>query len=33
MAHTEVILTVNHPPLGAEADIVRVRRGYARAIF
>jgi large subunit ribosomal protein L9 len=30
MAHTEVILTVNHPPLGAEADIVRVRRGYAR---
>lgn len=30
MAHTEVILIVNHPPLGAEADIVRVRRGYAR---
>jgi large subunit ribosomal protein L9 len=30
MSHTEVILTVNHPPLGAEADIVRVRRGYAR---
>lgn len=30
MAHTEVILTENIPPLGAEADIVRVRRGYAR---
>lgn len=30
MAHTEVILTTNLPPLGAEADIVRVRRGYAR---
>lgn len=30
MAHTEVILTKNLPPLGAEADIVRVRRGYAR---
>jgi large subunit ribosomal protein L9 len=30
MAHTEVILTENLPPLGAEADIVRVRRGYAR---
>ncbi len=30
MAHTEVILTDNLPPLGAEADIVRVRRGYAR---
>lgn len=30
MAHTEVILTENLPPLGAEADVVRVRRGYAR---
>ena len=30
MAHTEVILTVNIPSLGAEADIVKVRRGYAR---
>jgi large subunit ribosomal protein L9 len=30
MAHTEVILTTNLPPLGAEADIVRVRRGHAR---
>lgn len=30
MAHTEIILTTNLPPLGAEADIVRVRRGYAR---
>lgn len=30
MAHTEVILTQNLQPLGAEADIVRVRRGYAR---
>jgi len=30
MAHTEVILTQNLSPLGAEADIVRVRRGYAR---
>jgi large subunit ribosomal protein L9 len=30
MAHTEVILTTNLSPLGAEADIVRVRRGYAR---
>jgi large subunit ribosomal protein L9 len=30
MAHTEVILTTNLQPLGAEADIVRVRRGYAR---
>ncbi len=30
MAHTEVILTENLPPLGAEADIVKVRRGYAR---
>lgn len=30
MAHTEVILTTNLQPLGAEADIVKVRRGYAR---
>ncbi|MDX2080394.1 MAG: 50S ribosomal protein L9 [Terrimicrobiaceae bacterium] len=30
MAHTEVILTTNIPSLGAEADIVKVRRGYAR---
>lgn len=30
MAFTEVILTANIPKLGAEADIVRVRRGYAR---
>ncbi len=30
MATTEVILTANIPSLGAEADIVKVRRGYAR---
>jgi large subunit ribosomal protein L9 len=30
MAHTEVILITNIPTLGAEADIVKVRRGYAR---
>jgi len=30
MAHTEIILTANIPSLGAEADIVKVRRGYAR---
>lgn len=30
MAHTELILTTNIPSLGAEADIVKVRRGYAR---
>lgn len=30
MAHTEVILTANIPNLGAEADIVKVRRGFAR---
>ncbi len=30
MAHTEVILTENIPTLGAEADLVKVRRGYAR---
>ncbi len=30
MAHAEVILTENVPNLGAEADLVKVRRGYAR---
>jgi large subunit ribosomal protein L9 len=30
MAHTEIILTANIPSLGAEADLVKVRRGYAR---
>lgn len=30
MSQTEVILTENIPALGAEADIVKVRRGYAR---
>lgn len=30
MPHSEVILTQNVPHLGAEADIVKVRRGYAR---
>jgi large subunit ribosomal protein L9 len=30
MAQTEIILTANIPSLGAEADIVKVRRGYAR---
>ncbi len=30
MAHSEVILTANVPNLGAEADLVKVRRGYAR---
>jgi large subunit ribosomal protein L9 len=30
MANTEVILTENVPGLGAEADIVKVRAGYAR---
>lgn len=30
MAHAEVILIENIPNLGAEADIVKVRRGYAR---
>ncbi|MCX7869383.1 MAG: 50S ribosomal protein L9 [Terrimicrobiaceae bacterium] len=29
MAHTQVLLTEAVPNLGAEADIVRVRRGYA----
>ncbi len=30
MSHTEVILTTHIPSLGSEADVVRVRRGYAR---
>jgi large subunit ribosomal protein L9 len=30
MAHTEVLLIENIPGLGAEADIVKVRAGYAR---
>lgn len=30
MSHTEVILTAHIPDLGAEADVVKVRRGYAR---
>lgn len=30
MSHTEVILTAHLPNLGAEADVVRVRKGYAR---
>ena len=30
MALTEIILTENIPGLGAEADVVKVRRGYAR---
>jgi large subunit ribosomal protein L9 len=30
MAVTEIILKENIPGLGAEADIVKVRRGYAR---
>jgi large subunit ribosomal protein L9 len=30
MAYSEVILTENIPNLGAEADLVRVRRGFAR---
>ncbi|HET9418069.1 MAG TPA: 50S ribosomal protein L9 [Chthoniobacterales bacterium] len=30
MPSTEVILTENVPGLGAEADLVKVRRGYAR---
>src|SRR3989454_12234270 len=30
MPLTEIILTENVPGLGAEADIVKVRRGYAR---
>jgi len=30
MSHTEVILTAHIPSLGAEADVVKVRRGHAR---
>ena len=30
MPSTEIILTENVPGLGAEADLVKVRRGYAR---
>jgi len=30
MPSTEVVLTENVPGLGAEADVVKVRRGYAR---
>ena len=30
MPPTEIILTENVPGLGAEADVVKVRRGYAR---
>jgi large subunit ribosomal protein L9 len=30
MPTTEIILTENIPGLGAEADVVKVRRGYAR---
>jgi large subunit ribosomal protein L9 len=30
MPSTEIILTESVPGLGAEADVVRVRRGYAR---
>ena len=30
MAYAEVILTENIPSLGAEADLVKVRRGFAR---
>ena len=30
MSQTEVILTAHVPNLGAEADVVKVRRGYAR---
>src|SRR5919205_2827212 len=30
MPSTELILTENVPGLGAEADLVKVRRGYAR---
>lgn len=30
MAYTQIILTENTPGLGAEADVVKVRRGYAR---
>ncbi len=30
MSSTQIILTENIPSLGAEADVVKVRRGYAR---
>src|SRR5258708_12415802 len=30
MPLTELILTENVPGLGAEADVIKVRRGYAR---
>ena len=30
MSNTEVILTAHIPNLGSEADVVKVRRGYAR---
>ena len=30
MADTQIILKENIPGLGAEADIVKVRKGYAR---
>ena len=30
MPSTEIILTENVPGLGAEADVIKVRRGYAR---
>ncbi|MFM8886601.1 MAG: 50S ribosomal protein L9, partial [Chthoniobacterales bacterium] len=30
MSQTEVILTTLVPGLGAEADVVKVRRGHAR---
>src|SRR6266853_1589363 len=30
MPSTEIILTENIPGLGAEADVIKVRRGYAR---
>ena len=30
MSQTEVILTTHIPSLGAEADVIKVRRGYAR---
>ena len=30
MPSTEIILTQNIPGLGAEADVIKVRRGYAR---
>jgi len=30
MAHTQILLTESVPNLGAEADVVKVRAGYAR---